>query len=293
MTVKFGPVGATLDRAYFWLGVPTTDSFQSVVSASASAGVSKINTTPNNRPMYEWRLGQTTLTSDNQTESVQQSFVVKLSSVRVNPASLRKVTWQQLSSGVPSNVQNWLNPNATVQSTDSRIATFVTNSLPVNYQSHMSPYDAVRTLCRAVAKTLTYQSPAGTDGTAVGTLVAKKGDCGGFSHLLVASLRNIGIPARSLCGWWAGTNLTHCVMDFYLPGVGWIPVDPSLCNQADPTGTYAYYCGYVPNMNQFCFVCVGEDFETSYASTSQVQIGAYWVYGSGVTSTLSWSCTLK
>ena len=51
----------------------------------------------------------------------------------------------------------------------------------------------------------------------------KLGDCGGFSILTVACMRNMGIPARTACGAWVG-GAGHCWSEFYLPDNGWILV---------------------------------------------------------------------
>lgn len=50
----------------------------------------------------------------------------------------------------------------------------------------------------------------------------------------MALARNIGVPAREVFGIRLGTKADqditgdyHCWAEFYLPGTGWIPVDPA------------------------------------------------------------------
>jgi hypothetical protein len=54
----------------------------------------------------------------------------------------------------------------------------------------------------------------------------RNGDCGGFSFLLAAWCRSLGIPARVMVGSWArGANQAHVWNEVFLEGCGWVPVD--------------------------------------------------------------------
>ena len=61
-------------------------------------------------------------------------------------------------------------------------------------------------------------------------------DCSGLSNMFVSTLRNAGIPSRVLVGHWAKSRVPaqhgkppvtqhHVVAEFYVPAVGWVPVD--------------------------------------------------------------------
>lgn len=57
----------------------------------------------------------------------------------------------------------------------------------------------------------------------------RRGDCGEFSSLFAAWCRSTGIPARIVYGTWArGRMSAHAWNEFWLDGVGWVPVDASL-----------------------------------------------------------------
>jgi transglutaminase-like putative cysteine protease len=57
----------------------------------------------------------------------------------------------------------------------------------------------------------------------------RRGDCGEFSSLFAAWCRSSGIPARIVYGSWAwGRYNAHAWNEFWLDGVGWVPVDASL-----------------------------------------------------------------
>ncbi len=66
------------------------------------------------------------------------------------------------------------------------------------------------------------------------TLAKRSGKCADLSSVYVALARNIGVPSREVFGLRLGnqdnqdiTGGYHCWAEFYLPGTGWVPVDPS------------------------------------------------------------------
>lgn len=57
----------------------------------------------------------------------------------------------------------------------------------------------------------------------------RKGDCSEYTDLSVALARAAGLPARASYGWAYGDNgaTGHAWLEFYFPGIGWQPADPS------------------------------------------------------------------
>lgn len=71
-------------------------------------------------------------------------------------------------------------------------------------------------------------------GNVEATLASRSGKCADISTLFVALARAAGVPAREVFGLRLGrpgqTDISdghHCWAEFYLPGTGWIPVDPA------------------------------------------------------------------
>ena len=69
-------------------------------------------------------------------------------------------------------------------------------------------------------------------------LQARRGVCQDFAHLAVGCLRSLGLPARYVSGYiettpppgepkLAGTDASHAWCSVYVPGSGWLDVDPT------------------------------------------------------------------
>jgi transglutaminase-like putative cysteine protease len=70
------------------------------------------------------------------------------------------------------------------------------------------------------------------DGDVCKLLKNLRGKCADFSSVFVALSRSVGIPSREIFGTRISkegdiTGSYHCHAEFYNPGYGWIPVDPS------------------------------------------------------------------
>jgi transglutaminase-like putative cysteine protease len=102
-----------------------------------------------------------------------------------------------------------------------------------------TPLDQARAVYAYVLSTMRYEKPAGPkEGWGKGDILwacdRKYGNCTDFHALFIGLLRASGVPARFQVGYsvpsdGAATELAgyHCWADFYLDGVGWVPVDAS------------------------------------------------------------------
>ncbi len=83
-------------------------------------------------------------------------------------------------------------------------------------------------------------------------LKLRKGVCQDFAHLMIACLRNMGLPARYVSGYLetfpppgkeklVGSDASHAWVAVYFPGIGWVEFDPTNCILATHTHiTIAY-----------------------------------------------------
>jgi transglutaminase-like putative cysteine protease len=69
-------------------------------------------------------------------------------------------------------------------------------------------------------------------------IVSRKGVCQDFAHLMIACLRNMGLPARYVSGYLetfpppgkvklVGSDASHAWLAVYFPGLGWVEFDPT------------------------------------------------------------------
>lgn len=272
-TLTYQPGSGTIPNLYVLFGMPTTHGAQSVISVISPTNGQIILTPPYGVPVIE--IARTNVPASTFQDT--NRFTVQLNRIRVNPTLLRTNTWAEMAA-LTTNWTQWLAPDQRVQSTNSAIINFVQQSLPTNYQTTLTPYDTARTLHRAVMKKLTYQSPP-SHIDAVGVLQDGFADCGGFAALLTACLRNVGIPARCISGFRQGDTVWHVRVEFHLPAVEWLVADPTDGNGADPTGTYGYCFGYVPNADSFLAVDVGDAHVRPYYDFPLIQVPNWWWNG--------------
>lgn len=100
----------------------------------------------------------------------------------------------------------------------------------------MSGLEKARALYDHVVSTLKYDK-TGTGwgrGDALYACDARRGNCSDFHSLFIGMARSVGIPARFVMGFPLPDGKTegeipgyHCWAEFYLDGVGWVPVDAS------------------------------------------------------------------
>jgi len=92
-------------------------------------------------------------------------------------------------------------------------------------------YAAVFALMQGVHEVIRYEKGA-TDvsTTAAEVLSLGRGVCQDFTHLMLAGCRSQGFPARYVSGYLYAhgfSSATHAWVDVYLPGRGWISLDPT------------------------------------------------------------------
>lgn len=125
-------------------------------------------------------------------------------------------------------------------------------------------------------------------------LVNKEGECGDYASLFIALARAKGIPARSVVGYWAITGIeqTHVWAEFYIEGVGWIPVDPTIGQQS--MSKREYYFGNMDNQRVILEkgFNIPMDPPTDDHDIASLMQGPYWwFWGEGDGNTMSLELT--
>ena len=132
---------------------------------------------------------------------------------------------------VPVEIQKYLAPDWWIP-TDGKVAE-IANSIQKDKTGIL---EKARAVYEWVVEN-TYRDPD-VKGCGLGiveiTLSKRSGKCADLSSVYVALARNIGVPAREVFGLRLGnkaeqdiTGGYHCWAEFYLPGTGWIAVDPA------------------------------------------------------------------
>ncbi len=131
--------------------------------------------------------------------------------------------------------QGWLNFNQLRKREDEEVLSFA------------------RRLYAFIRHHYTYEYLPNMDRHASFVCRAGASDCGGLSCLMIAALRANGIPARALMGRWAisqdakdpvtGIAYTqfHVKSEFFVNGIGWIPLDMSASVTDHDRGEYAHF----------------------------------------------------
>jgi Transglutaminase-like superfamily len=290
--LDYQPGSGGIDNLWVIFGQPTSHGAQTVTRVTGPANATSLVTSPYGVPVYE--VARTNVSPA--TFQDDETFTAQLSRIRVNPDMLRAATWADVA-GMTSNWTEWLAPDQICESTDPLITNFVQQALPANYRTTLTPYDTARTLHKAVMKALTYLYPP-LHADAVSVLEDGMGDCGGYSALLVASLRQVGIPARRISGFWIGDTWSgdsqwHIRVEFHLPGVEWLVADPCIGDDYDTNGDYAYEFGCVPDADSFFAVDVGDAHELPYYNFPTLQVPNLWWYGDATLNSAAQQCYLQ
>ncbi|HSZ26179.1 MAG TPA: transglutaminase family protein [Cytophagaceae bacterium] len=96
-------------------------------------------------------------------------------------------------------------------------------------------------LMQKIYTTIKFTPGYTTINTPVETVIkAKKGVCQDIAHLMIACMRNMGLPARYVSGYietmappgkekLIGTDASHAWVSVYFPEIGWVEFDPTNC----------------------------------------------------------------
>jgi transglutaminase-like putative cysteine protease len=106
----------------------------------------------------------------------------------------------------------------------------------------------------------------------------RAGNCTDFHSLFISLARAKGIPARFIIGFPITSGAApatgyHCWAEFYLPGTGWVPVDPSEASKSDDPLRRNYLFGNLdPDRIEFT---IGRDIRVAPATRQPLN---YFIY---------------
>jgi transglutaminase-like putative cysteine protease len=100
-------------------------------------------------------------------------------------------------------------------------------------------WSGCQALMQKIFKNFEFKPGFTTINTPVETVIKiKKGVCQDFAHLMIACLRNLGLPARYVSGYLetlpppgkerlVGADASHAWVSVYFPQIGWVEFDPT------------------------------------------------------------------
>ncbi|MEE8328952.1 MAG: transglutaminase-like domain-containing protein [Thermodesulfovibrionia bacterium] len=210
------------DRARLWLPYPLSDELQRIEDVKINGNFSStaIYHEPKSGAIYlfsEWQ-------SVSGKRSLELSFKVKAEERMVKDL-------KDTNAPIPDEIKKYLKSNWWIPTNGEikEIANKITKDKKGILEKSRAVYDWV------VENTHRDPRVKGCGLGIVEQMLAKRsGKCVDISSIYIALARAAGVPARELFGIRLGkkaeediTGGFHCWAEFYLPGTGWVPVDPA------------------------------------------------------------------
>ena len=210
-------------EARLWIPYAVTDEHQSVTDIKVSGDFSNsavYTDKANGTPVLYAQWGK-----DAASRKLTYSFTVEREEVQLRDLPAKEPAWN------PADYSEYLKPTS-IGPTDGevkKLADSITKGKKTVLEKAKAIYDWT---CENM-----YRDPA-TRGCGKGDvcelLKTRGGKCTDISSVYVALARAAGVPARELFGVRLGkkaeedvTTWQHCWAEFFLPGYGWVPVDPA------------------------------------------------------------------
>ena len=219
-----GPEAGTLR---VWIPVPETDPQQLISGLTIESPVPYVlHRDPEYRNQYAYL--------EVKPEQAREPFTVRLRFQTLRREHKVDVANGGAAAGAratPAELARWLQPDRLVP-LDGMIAALAEQET----RGLTRPLDKARALFSYVVSTMRYDKTGEGwgRGDALFACTARKGNCTDFHALFIGMMRASGIPARFEIGFPLPADKSegqiagyHCWAQFYLEGVGWIPVDAS------------------------------------------------------------------
>ena len=224
-SVSIADVRASLpNELYLWVPRPSESASQRMARTLAQDPTPLV---PDFRGVSLYRFKDLT---EAQEASVSQSFLVQTWAVetKVEPESIR------VPQNPPPLMAAYLLPDEFVPSAAPEILAMAKRIS----SGERNPYRAARLVYEYVTRNLAW-----TDAKEVkkplAALAAKTADSSSYAILVCALLRASGVPALPVSGFLVDPNrqtVRHAWIEFYIYGLGWVPMDPILGSGVKPGG---------------------------------------------------------
>ena len=180
--------------------------------------------------------------------------------VSVNRTTTEQLSLSDRSLGGIESGMNLLHAHEALAVRDFRIPTNATPNTATVQQfarDTIGIHDDCQIIVETIGSTIFKQFQFDADATNVGTpiddvLHMQRGVCQDFSHVMIAALRSLGIPARYVSGYietkpapgrerLRGADASHAWVEAWIPGTGWLGYDPTNgCQAGDQHIVVAY-----------------------------------------------------
>ncbi len=204
------------------------------------------------------------------------TYAVDRWNLRISEPELRRAPMPRR---VAPDLDPYLQPETRVESADPAIQEALREIFPSGAARDVDTvYEAARRIYAYVLDHCDYvpnadQGRRRTLWGAADMLANRRGECGDYAALFIALCRAAGIPARAQVGFWTSRpDDPHIWAEFHAPGIGWVPVDPSV---GDRTRRSAYF-GQVPDLNRRVVVTTGFDHHLDDHEIPFLQTFSYW-----------------
>lgn len=161
---------------------------------------------------------------------VLHNLVLPLNPISCKEAALKcktdhEIKMEVLQYQLPSQYISW----------DDQIIAFAETCL----KPELSLFEAILDLIKKIYTEFRFKSGSTNVNTPLKTILKeRKGVCQDFSHLAIASLRSVGIPAKYVSGYietlppkgkpkLEGSDASHAWISVYIPEMGWCEFDPT------------------------------------------------------------------
>jgi transglutaminase-like putative cysteine protease len=167
--------------------------------------------------------------------TIMSKALLEVDPVPEPPDAISQDTWAGIDAANNSgDFWDWLTPSEMTTPTEMLHTLATEMNLPD--RQTVDPLTVVRNLNAAVYTAFQY-TPNSTkvDSPIDDALSSRQGVCQDFTHIMLALLREQGIPARYVSGYLARRRATdrsaedasHAWVEAYLPGLGWVGFDPT------------------------------------------------------------------